>query len=334
MNELEKCFTAWPSRREEIGDQKDVNDMWRAHTVAYMHLKTKLPARLLANCQVAFRVCLAVAVLCSSGRSQSLLNELTTEGVDFGNGVKVILPLPSLAGKLSDEKLEEVKTQLAGNDGWEKFSRDSVVAPVTIKLEYVTDNQGTRVGHNVHSAFAVRAKLESLGDKDLMQQIFGKPEPSEGSGMKLVDLTEADLKATAIEIPLAEEQAGKSVSYSQVEFTLLDKIRLRGVMRIERTVSPNAITIGWLLDPRFANNEKLRGTWAKTGSETTNSGSYMGWGGYLNVTQVRESPEIIVIESRMLLHELPEWFSASNFIRSKLPLAIQEGARNFRRKLK
>jgi len=43
---------------------------------------------------------------------------------------------------------------------------------------------------------------------------------------------------------------------------------------------------------------------------------------------------MLLIESRMVLHELPEWFSASNFVRSKLPLAIQEGARNLRRRLK
>jgi hypothetical protein len=36
----------------------------------------------------------------------------------------------------------------------------------------------------------------------------------------------------------------------------------------------------------------------------------------------------------MLMHEPTQWFSGSNFIRSKLPLAIQEGARSFRRSLR
>ncbi len=279
-----------------------------------------------------------VVVLCNIGRSQTLLNELTSFGIEFQTGVKVVLPSPTLAGNLNDSQLEEAKAKLAGNDGWEKFSRDSVVAPVTIKLEYVTDQEGTRVGHNVHSAFAVHAKLESLADQDLMQQIFGKPESSDGAGMKLVELTDADLKASGVEIPPAEKQADKSITYSQVEFTLLEKIRLSGPMRIERTSSPNSITICWMLDPRFATSEKLRGTWVKAGSDSNqsklSSGPYSGWGGFLSATRVSQSPEVLVIESRMLLHELPEWFSASNFVRSKLPLAIQEGARNFRRKLK
>lgn len=273
-----------------------------------------------------------VALHCSPVWSQTLLHELTTDGVEFQNGVKVVLPPPTLAGKLNEDQLERAKAELAGNDGWEKFSRDSVVAPVTIKLEYVTDQAGMRVGHNVHSAFVVHTKLESLADKDLMQQIFGKTESTDG--MKLVDLTEADLKAAGVDVPLADKSAGSGSTYSQVEFTLLEKIRLSGVMRIERTVTEDSTTICWILDPKFANNEKLHGTWVQIGKEPGEPKPYSGWGGYLSVTRVSKSPEMLVIESRMLLHELPEWFSGSNFVRSKLPLAIQEGARNFRRKLK
>ena len=122
----------------------------------------------------SLHVGVAVVLLCSTGRSQSLLTELTTDGIEFGSGVKVVLPAPTLTDDMGKEQFEQAKTQLAGNDGWEKFSRDSVVAPVTIKLEYVTDSEGVRVGHNVHSAFTVHTKLEVLSDGDLMQQIFGK----------------------------------------------------------------------------------------------------------------------------------------------------------------
>lgn len=278
------------------------------------------------------RVSLAVTVLCSIGHSQTLLDELTNSGIEFLDEVRVKLPPPTLHGELSNEHLESAKTQLAGNDGWERFSRDSVVAPVTIKLEYVTDKNGKRVGHNVHSAFVVHANLESLTDKELMQQIFGKPESNGGAGIQFTELTASDLKDAGVE-SLASEEA-TSLTYSRVEFTLLEKINLQGVMRIERTSTPVSTTICWMFDPKFAENEKLRGTWSKLGEDSQERKPYQGWGGYLNVTRVSESPEMVLIESRMLLHELPEWFSASNFVRSKLPLAIQEGARNFRRKLK
>ncbi len=282
--------------------------------------------------KLLLRVGVVMVLLCGSGSSQTLLTELTTDGVEFLEGEKVLLPAPSLVGELSEKQIEQTKTQLAGNDGWEKFARDSIVAPVTIHLDYVVDNAGNRVGHRVHSAFVVHTKLESLADKELMQQIFAKSESNDSSGMKVTELTAADLLAARVVVP--DELAGTKVTYSRVEFMLLGKIRLSGVMRIERSSAPGSTTIAWLLDPKFASNEKLRGTWSKVSEAASEPKAYSGWGGYLNVTRVNETPEILLIESRMLLHELPEWFSASNFIRSKLPLTIQEGARNFRRRLK
>ena len=278
-------------------------------------------------------VCLALSLRADLCRSQSLLEELTTQGLTFREGVQIKLPAPALAGQLSEEQRTAAKKQLAGNDDWERFTRDSVVAPVTIKLEYVTDSAGTRVGHNVHSAFVVHAKLESLQDKDLMQQIFGKPESSNGSGMKVTELSEADLRDAGVTVEKLETGQPRT-TYSQIEFVLLDKILLRGVLRTERTAEPGSITIAWQLDPKFASNPKWQGTWTKVGETGTASHPYTGWGGFLNVTHVSEAPEMLLFESRMLLHEPSDWFSASNFVRSKLPLAIQEGARNFRRKLK
>lgn len=286
---------------------------------------------------IAVLVCLTLLRQCDRCWSQTLLDDLVTKGIEFREGVQVKLPAPTLTGKLTDEQLAQAKKELAGNDDWERFTRDSVVAPVTIKLEYITDSAGTRVGHSVHSAFVVHAKLASLEDKDLMQQIFGKAESEtesgKSSGMKVTELSQADLLAAGVKSEASESSAAR-VSYSKVEFTLLDKIQLRGVLKVERTTEPGTTTIAWQLDPAFAADAKLRGSWLKVGEAEAATQPYAGWGGFLNVTRVSEEPEMLLMESRMLLHELPEWFNASNFVRSKLPLAIQEGARNFRRKLK
>ena len=292
--------------------------------------------------------------------AQTLLDNLTTDGVRFNEEVTVALPVPTLTAegfsKASEQETKELRKRLSGNDDWTRFTRDSAVAPVTIKLEYVTDAGGERIGHKIYSAFVVHTKLASLSEKDLMQQIFGKPETNEATGMKLTELSEADLKAAGVSAEIltqinkqnapvasgdqvaanatqADGQQHAKTSYSQVEFTLLDKIELKGVLRIERSSTPTSTTIAWILDPKFSSNEKLRGTWKKI----TDAGQpvpYEGWGGYMNVTRISESPEMLLIESRTVLHELPGWFSGSNFVRSKMPVAIQEGARNMRRKLK
>ena len=302
----------------------------------------------------------AFATISATAQAQTLLDTLTTEGVRFTEKVTVALPVPTLTAdgfsRASEQETKELRKRLSGNDDWTRFTRDSAVAPVTIKLEYVTDADGERIGHKIYSAFVVHAKLDSLSDKDLMQQIFGKPETNEATGMKITELSEADLKAAGLSAELlaqiskqnaavtssdqvvadatqADGEQHAKTNYSQVEFTLLDKIELKGVLQIERSSTPTSTTIAWILDPQFSSNEKLRGTWKKI----TDAGEpvpYEGWGGYMNVTRISESPEMLLIESRTVLHELPGWFSGSNFVRSKMPVAIQEGARNMRRKLK
>ncbi len=275
----------------------------------------------------------------SAVAAQDLLTEMTMGGVEFSPTVQVPLQPPTLMGEFSEKELTDRKKRLAGNDDWDRFVRDSVVAPVTIKLEYVTDSQGTRVGHNVHSAFVVHAKLASIVDRDLMEQIFGKAQSSSNeSGLKFEELSAQELAEAGIVAAGngdgSETAESVKKTFSQIEFDLLEKIRLRGVMCIERSSTPNSITVAWRMEPEFGESKVRATTWQRIGANTTEPKPYRGWGGYLHVTRISESPEMLMIESRMLLHELPEWFSASNFVRSKLPLAIQESARSFRRKLK
>ena len=299
------------------------------------------PARFLVNQAVSPVAALVIAFLLFSqaGRAQDLLAELTEKGVSFSQTVQVPMQKPSLAGKLTDEELAAAKKRLAGNDDWDRFTRDSVVAPVTIKLVYVTDSEGERVGHNVHSSFVVHAKLESIVDKDLMEQMFGKAGSSSSeSGLQFTELTSEELAAAGIETPTAPEREEPSALhktiFSQVEFVLLEKIRLRGVMRIERTQTPDSTTIAWRLEPQFGKSTIRQATWERLGEAEATPKPYSGWAGYVSVTRLDEPSEMVMVESRMLLHEMPEWFNASNFVRSKLPMAIQESARNFRRKLK
>ncbi len=298
----------------------------------------------MCRCLCRIWLCCAAGLAMSAQNlcwSQTLLNELVTDGIEFREGVTVKLPAPALAGELNEVQLAKAKSQLSGNDGWERFTRDSIVAPVTIKLEYVTDAAGNRVGHNVYSAFVVHAKFESLDNKDFMQQIFGKAPSSANAESDTADnadqveeLSSDELIAAGISVPALDTQADTKVTYSKVAFTLLDKIRLNGVLRVERTTRSGSTTIAWKLDPAFESNDKWSGTWTRIDDFEHTPQPYQGWGGYLNVTRVGDSPEILVLESRMLLHEPEEWFNASNFVRSKLPLAIQESARNFRRRLK
>lgn len=262
----------------------------------------------------------------------SLYQQLIGPGIEFAPGVQYALPAASLISNESDEIQVANLERLAGNDGWTKFSRDSVVAPVAIDVAYLKDASGMRLGHQVHSAFVVHAKLDALRDKDLLQQIFGRSGDNDSSGTHFEALEASRLESHGILLD------NDQVAYSRAEITLLDKIRVRGVIRTEKQSDQQGLTLAWQLEPAFDSDAELRATWSKieksNESESTNEPQpYRGWGGYLRVAEVRASPGLVLVESHMLMHEPSGWFSGSNFIRSKLPIAIQEGARNFRRKL-
>ncbi len=271
---------------------------------------------------------------CWAADGPSLLEQLEKKGVDFAG--KVTVPVkPSLlrvesAGDFPIDRLEAI----AGTVGWEKFARPSPVAPVAIQLEYVKNSADEKVGHHVHSLFAVHTRLNELRDKDLMLQIFGRPgEQADGNGLKLSELSETQLKA--VQNPQLSSSTEASIdSFSVVDVDLLEKIRIHGLLQFQKSEQEGGFTIAWQLVDYQGSLEELRPTWQKLGSadEIRTTHPYSGWAGFISVARVQRSPEIVVVESRMLMHEPSEWFSASNYIRSKLPLVIQESARSFRRK--
>lgn len=277
----------------------------------------------------------AGAIQSASAQTMSLLRQLTTEGIAISEDVKVAMPPPLLMADLTTTQQQAAFGELSGNDGWARFSRDSVVAPVTIELEYIKDKQEQRIGHLVHSAYAVHAKLEVLKDKDLMRQLFATGQQADASdAMSFVQLTAIELEQLGIQVH------SENTTYGRMTLLLLGKIQLQGIIQLEKLESSAGVTMSWILNSPLSKIDGLQATWTKLEenelgeSRASKPQPYKGLGGYLSVRRVAEAPEILVIESRMVMHEPKEWFSGSNFIRSKLPLGIQEGARNLRRRLK
>lgn len=257
-----------------------------------------------------------------------LLQQLTSDGLSITSQQKITLPAPIRITDLPADQQAAALEKLAGNVGWERFSRKSAVAPVAIELEYLRDTQDQKIGHNIHSVFAVHSKLETLRDQELMKQIFGQPENQQSDELQFKPLTKDELT----EVGLAP-QAENSPEFARIQLVLLEKILVKGIVRIEKIESPAGLTMAWILEDRFPKNANWSATWQRreSGDGPSVPQAYSGCGGYLFVNQV--TPDILIIESRMILHEPEDWFSGSNFVRSKLPLVIQEGARSFRRKL-
>jgi hypothetical protein len=275
----------------------------------------------------------------SLGDSPQVMTLITDKGVLIGKEQLVRLEPPILSGDLDAQQRWERLKEVADGPGWKQFSRRSAVAPVSIDVQYVKDVDGNRTGHLIHVAFVVHAELDTLKDMDLMKQLFGEAqEMREAAGIQSHELASEKLDKLGIE-------RDDLSSFISVQQTLLERVLLRGVLHLQQTVNGDSIIVCWHLDPRFNNDDEINNAWAHVEKEipadqipADNNApawrAFQGCGGYMRVDRLDELPGASLIEARMVLHEPSEWFHGSNRLRSKLPIMLQESARNFRRKFK
>ena len=218
------------------------------------------------------------------------------------------------------------------------------MAPIHIELSYIEDQAGHRVGHHVYSAFVVHASLATLKDQELLESLFGaNSEDGQKIGFQPERLPIEVLKQVGV--TASDDDA---VRYSTIYLPLMNRVALHGTAQIERVETQFSVTIAWQFDPRFTfdNRHELPAELKKFANyyvkiERDDLGrefesqpvAYSGCGGYLSVSETGQQPNQLVIESRMLIYEPPEWFAGSNFLRSKFPTVLQEGAQSFRRRV-
>jgi hypothetical protein len=280
-----------------------------------------------------FLFCSVAVVSSGYADTPSLLLHLTTVGTEIPGVGPTPIKSPALVDEQDAATRAKALASIAGGAGWKRFSRKSVVAPVSIDLEYLKDTRGNRVGHLVHLAFVVHASLETLQDKDLMKQMFGQEKA------ELDDETTDSKEVTDQELSRLGINKGDNTSFVMVEIPLLEKVLARGVLQAQQSTARDILTIAIEADPRFSD----RNAWARiVGEKNATDGDwhpYQGAAGYLSISRLSETDgkglgSACLIESRFVIHEPKQWFSGSNLLRSKLPLMLQESARSLRRKLK
>ena len=303
-------------------------------------------AALLGNCLVA-----AMASSSLHAQGADLFSELSERGLEFTDQQRIALPLPTLQSAMTDRERTEALEKLAGKLKWDRFSRDAVTAPVVVDIDTIDDASGERLGLNVHSAFVAYTTLETLRDQDLMEETFGPApidsttldsEKRKAAASDAMRVVMRELSATELtQLGFAEQAAltRSNVSFAYIELPLLNKVLVRGVIRIEKRQPAGAVEFAWRLDPSFNADEKYASRWTRLERDEVGkmveggSFPYTACGGWMGVYEIDREEKQLLVESQLLLREPTEWFAGSNFLRSKLPLMLQENARSFRRKI-
>ncbi|HBE72189.1 MAG TPA: hypothetical protein DDW52_28985 [Planctomycetaceae bacterium] len=243
---------------------------------------------------------------------------------------------PSVAGKSEDERLAAAQ-EVSGRIGWKRFSKDSIFAPVAINIESIKNDAGQKVAHRIHCAFVVYGQLEELKNQELLENILlasTKEDNTESQAGSSDDpdgqeLSQQQLRAAGVD-PESETE-----TFAKIGFALFNRVKVSGVIRADRVELADAVGAAWQFDSRFVG--ELAGQWRRLSKNNLGApvvgepNNYTGCGGLMLVQTI--DSERLLVESMMVMHEPPEWFNGSQFLRSKLPSGMQENARSFRRKL-
>ncbi len=250
--------------------------------------------------------------------------------IELSPGVQAPLATSTLSG-IDGNQQSAVLATLAGDDGWEKFSKATQVAPVRIRIQPVLDTNQKRIGHDIRSAFVLHCSLETLKNQELLETVFGK---SSEQGFQMRELTKLELDS----VSLSEEEQKKS-RFLVIEFPLLQRVQIASVLRLQMETTSSQIQAHWYVDRRWEGKIDSINQYALLKEDEFGKKRaqppvpYYGMGGTLFVTQLQQPDTALLVESQLVLFEPEEWFHGSNQLRSKLPLTFQENARTFRRRV-
>ena len=225
---------------------------------------------------------------------------------------------PTLSGDLNaDEQTRRIESQLRGLS-FRQFARDSIVAPVRMSLRYIKDDSGKRLGHEVHVLFVVHESIDAFSAADFSKRLLGKSAAENST--EATDASDETLRTLGI------DDANPDARYRILQFKLLDTIQLSGLFRVlqSSTKSQNRFDVSLV--------ESFDNRWQSM-DDRAEGGPYSGMRGWLTATALGKMDGVLV-EARFVIHEPAEWFAGDNYLRSKLPLVLQEAARDLRRRLK
>jgi hypothetical protein len=283
-------------------------------------------------------LCLVAGSSANLRADDPVLKELLEVGVQVIPGQRVRLPAPTLSGTAGLDEQRRVILLAAGQHPVDEFTRKSAVTPFNLKMESLTDAQGKRYAQTVDVWFIAYGRLETLRDRQLLEELASAASQESGSvvAARTDLLTIAQLQKYGIELQESEQEREVLATFAT---PLLDRVLVSGVVHSWQTFGTGEITVSGILDSRVDKEPELSNRWqaiedrAGEDPKLGPPSEYSGFGGYLRATALQEPAGALLIEAHVVFHEPEGWFRGANLLRSKLPLALQDQVRSFRKKL-
>lgn len=270
-------------------------------------------------------------VVASHDAANPVYHVLRTTGVRVTDTDRLRLPAPTLPDGLDSAAQQAAVRAVLGEDYTaEEFVRDSVVAPFVLKIRDLTPSDPQAPARGVDVWFVTAGDLGLAADTSFLGQLTKKA-GQEGKGAAL---TPAELAKRNITVRPGDTHE----SYGRVEFQFLDRVDIAVTGRGYWTRTGDSLLTAAEVDPRFADDPDFPNRWRAVSKDGDGVRlgppvPYRGGAQYLKVTRLADPPGMLFAEYHLILVEPQGWFDGANFLRSKLPPAVQKLVRDFRREL-
>ena len=264
--------------------------------------------------------------------------DLLNNGVVVGSGPGIKLPPPTMADGLDAAGQRTAIEKVKGNRTVEDMIRKSNVTPFELRI---TDDKSTGANSTVRRVdlwFIAYGTLDKVASEGFWKEALkadAKPDPNAPES-KAKMLTAEELSQRQI---LLLPSAGGNERYGNSLFTLFDKVRISGTMRSLQSKSADSVVAAAVLDARFVNDPVYPNFWrplVRDAAGKISEGSsqpYSGAASYAKATKLHEPEGALFVEQHLVFDEPAGWFDGQNYLRSKLPIAVQNSVRKFRAKL-
>ena len=270
--------------------------------------------------------------------SNSMVKQLVTEGLVISSNKKIPLTAPLVLDSMTSKEQEAAIAPIGEKVGLERFYKNSAVSPYVLEIETADKlDDGSQI-QRVDVWFVAYGSLHAMEDKKLLNDLSSEQKKSKsGFPEGFREFTEPELLKYQMG-PIANTESMKTI-FGSLESMVLDRVHLAIVTRSLATRTEESVCQGTMIEQSAAAKNQLPCRWCpiqrdELGNETLGAPEdYSGAASYLKVTHLKHLEGALLIEMHVLFAEPQGWFNGRNLLRSKLPLLIQDGVRQFRRKL-
>lgn len=277
-----------------------------------------------------------------SGPENPVFQELVAKGLRAdGQGNHFIrLPEPIMVDGLDAATQRQRIEKLAGpNRRIEDLLRNSVVAPFVLKIEDLPRAAGSDLFRRVDVGYVAYGPLEKFFSESFFEEMLHLAPSEKKTRLPLTSHLLAEEELRKRNISCADREGYKERYYFSTT-ALFDRVLLSATRRVVVTRQPNSVLVAAVIDPRFANDPEYPNRWQSITMDESGrfrlgpAQPYGASGTYTKITRLCEPAGALFIEHHQALAEPEGWFGGTHLLRSKLPLAVQDGVRKLRRQLR